>query len=139
MSERTYTESEHQQAIQLERAAILREAVDVANMRIKTDRERGIEGDEICAELLDDLKAIPTDQPALDRHDAELEARFNKDWFGKVTSTKRFADMVAERVREEAEWWAKNSIEDTLQSRRERSQRLAALRAAAGAPEETNG
>ena len=71
MTERTYTLSD----LALNQAALILEVVNLANALIKIGRERGLAGYAICDDLLDDLHAIPTDQPALAKHDAELLAR----------------------------------------------------------------
>jgi hypothetical protein len=116
----------------VERAALLREAAGECEKHGRWYHG----GQEIAAAIL----ALDTGQPALDRHVAERyitrEEHNNIIRMNETVHKRDVAERVKQAVMGEAEWWAKNSIEDTLQSRRERSQRLTALRAAAGAPED---
>ena len=87
-------ESEHQQAIQLERAAILREA---ASHRLQQNNddfmwctcgwESGTSIESVIIERWKEhlLSAIPTDQPALDRHDAELRKKWEDEIDAKLS------------------------------------------------------
>ena len=69
MSERTYTESEHQQAIQLERAAIVREAAIAIHCEWCRDKIGTVRDMDWHNCPRRPILAIPTDQPALDRHE----------------------------------------------------------------------
>ena len=78
MSERTYTESE----LAAERAALLREAADLIPKCEYSHacRTMNLKFSTYCpnCRLVNAILAIPTDQSALARHDAELQARLER-------------------------------------------------------------
>jgi len=159
--ERTFTSAE----LTLERAAIVREAAGHTPMYIKAGPDDPgwlIEkGACSCGGLVadgvtpwnklwsDHILAISTDQPALDRHDAERDAKITELSDALQMAMDDLERIVAERVQqaklEEAEWWFTRVAMAAMGAdpQAECRERIMPLRAAAspvsqqaGAPEE---
>jgi hypothetical protein len=100
--ERTYTESE----MRLERAAWQREAADRAHlegvewMRVHQG-ERNLAAKDACENIENALRAIPTDQPALDRHDAELRIDTMIWCTGAMSLNERDNAVIQKAIKEE--------------------------------------